>query len=137
MHFWPSNQPFAVRERRTLGAEGIWGIWVLREVARPCNCWRFRVPREMRIKDIVAHLFDHHVIAKKNWNLERLVAWVETVEPKEVLQPEMPRAAVSREILSASDAMELRREVEEWQGVRRAFEVRHQLSRKRDRRVTT
>jgi len=49
-------------ERRTLGAEGIWGQWVLRVVMRPCECWAFRVPRKMRIKDIIAHLFDFHVL---------------------------------------------------------------------------
>src|ERR1700675_1200331 len=47
-------------ERRTLGAEGVWGRWVLRVVMRPCECWVLRVPREMRIKDIITHLFDFH-----------------------------------------------------------------------------
>ena len=74
-------------EKRTFGVEKIWGEWVLCEVARPCDCWRLRVPREMRIKDIIAHLFDHHVMKKRNWTLEMLVAWVETVEPEEVPSP--------------------------------------------------
>ena len=35
-------------ERRTLGAEGIWGQWVLRVVMRPCECWVLRVPQGHR-----------------------------------------------------------------------------------------
>jgi hypothetical protein len=27
----------------------------------------------MRIKDIIAHLFDYHVMARENWTLEQLV----------------------------------------------------------------
>ncbi len=54
------------RERRTLGVEGVWGRWVLSVVRRPCDCWLFRVPRKMRIKDIIAHIFDFHVMKKKN-----------------------------------------------------------------------
>jgi hypothetical protein len=83
--------PVIATERRTLGVEGVWGEWILSPVSRPCNCWRVRVPREMRIKDIIAHLFDHHVMRKNNWTLERLVAWVETVEPKPSFKFEPPR----------------------------------------------
>ena len=79
--FRPVTQPFSEKDRRTLGTEAVWGNWVLATVRRPCQCWRFWVPREMRIKDIIAHLFDYHVMARENWTLEQLVAWVETVEP--------------------------------------------------------
>jgi hypothetical protein len=65
-------------ERRTLGVEAVWGQWILRVVKRPCECWILRVPREMRIKDIIAHLFDFHVMKKKNWTLDQLAAWVHT-----------------------------------------------------------
>jgi hypothetical protein len=55
---------------------------VLHIVMRPCSCWRFRVPREMRIKDIIAHIFDYHVMKKRDWTLDQLAEWVQTVEPK-------------------------------------------------------
>jgi hypothetical protein len=77
------TEPVPEKDWRTYGAEGLWGNWVLRIVMRPCDCQHLRVPREMRIKDVIAHLFDHHVMAKKNWTLEQLVAWVESWEPKE------------------------------------------------------
>ena len=71
--FRTTTQPFKERDRRTLGTEGVWGMWVLHLVERPCNCWRFRVPREMRVKDTIAHLFDRHVMGKRigrstNWS---------------------------------------------------------------------
>ena len=88
------------QDRRTLGVEAVWGDWVLRKVPRPCNCWLSRLPREMRIKDIIAHLFDDHVMRKRNWiefqvlrnrnwTLKQLVEWVETVEPEEKLPPRL------------------------------------------------
>ncbi len=56
---------------------------MLQIVMRPCNCWRFRVPREMRIKDIIAHIFDYHVIRKGNWTLDRLAELVQRVDALE------------------------------------------------------
>lgn len=136
-------KPVDDRERRTLGVEGIWGTWVLEQVERPCDCWRIWIRRQMRIKDIIAHLFDFHVMEKRNWTLERLIAWVETVEPKEI-QPEdaWSRVMQQREVL----ALELQRsrqevqrrveqeiqEAEEWQSVRDAFEARHVSRRTRN-----
>ena len=86
---------FDERDRRTLGTEGVWGNWVLRVVPRPCDCLRIWIRRDMRIKDIITHLFDWHVMVKKNWTLERLAAWVEAVEPK---KPD-PSRSMSPEIL--------------------------------------
>jgi hypothetical protein len=129
--FHAVNRFIRYEERRTLGAEGVWGSWILREVVRPCNCWRFRVPHEMRIKDVIAHLFDHHVMTKKNWTLERLVAWVETVEPKEVPRPEISSPTLPRPAFSLSQATDWRHEAEQWQAVRQAFEARHTTRRKR------
>lgn len=129
--FHAVSQPVPEEERRTLGAEAVWGSWMLREVVRPCNCWRFRVPHEMRIKDVIAHLFDHHVMTKKNWTLERLAAWVETVEPKEIPPPEMPIAALPRPAFSPAQAPDWRQEAEEWQAVRQAFEAKHTTGRRR------
>jgi hypothetical protein len=34
----------------------------------------------MRIKDIIAHLFDYHVMQERDWTLEQLVMWVKRVE---------------------------------------------------------
>src|SRR5215475_6788280 len=85
------TKPFDERDRRTLGVEGVWGNWVLDEVERPCDCWRIWIRRKMRIKDIVAHLFDYHIMNKRNWTLEQLVKWVETVEPKKV-EPDFRRS---------------------------------------------
>jgi hypothetical protein len=98
----------------------------MRIVMRPCDCWRFRVPREMRIKDIIAHLFDYHVMVKKNWTIDRLAVWVKTVEPEEVPLPEMPRP-VAR--LSIVDQYEQRRQEEqEWTAVRQSFEAKHEAN---------
>jgi hypothetical protein len=92
--------PIIATERRTLGVEGVWGEWILSPVSRPCYCLWLRVPRKMRIKETIAHLFDHHVMLKKNWTLDRLVAWVETVEPKSAPNVEdIPTRAISPESL--------------------------------------
>jgi len=84
------------QERRTLGVEGVWGTWTLEVVRRPCKCFFLIVQRKLRIKEIIAHLFDYHVVNKKNWTLEQLVDWVRTVEPAEPVrpQPERPRLEV-------------------------------------------
>ena len=83
-------------DRRTLGVEQVWGKWTLDLVRRPCKCFFLFVPRKMRVKDVIAHLFDHHVVNKKNWTLEQLVDWVRTVEPAEAAQPrrEPPRLEI-------------------------------------------
>jgi hypothetical protein len=122
-------RPINENERRTLGAEGVWGEWVLRVVVRPCECWALRVPRTMRIKDIIAHLFDLHVMKKKNWTLDQLVAWVRTWEPQEVSR--MPIASAippGKPILLVSRVYQRQAE-QEWQRVRQAFEARHKAPR--------
>ena len=84
------------QERRTLGVEGVWGSWTLEVVKRPCKCFFLFVPRKMRVKDVIAHVFDYHVVRQKNWSLEQLVDWVRTVEPNEPAkpQPEAPRLEI-------------------------------------------
>jgi hypothetical protein len=111
-------------ERRTLGAEGVWGQWVLRVVMRPCDCWRLRVPREMRIKDVIAHLFDFHVMKRKNWTLDQLVAWVQTWEPKEVRFMPIASALSPAKVISPKPRIDLRQAEQEWLQVRQAFESR-------------
>jgi len=130
---------FDERDRRTLGAEGVWGEWLLEQVDRPCDCWRIRIPRKMRVKDIIAHLFDHHVMQKKNWTLEQLVKWVETVEPAELKPDFSPNLVVQKRVerwlefqMLRQQAEEWRQEAEEWQAVRDAFEARHAPRRKRN-----
>jgi hypothetical protein len=137
--------PVPSTDRRTLGTEGIWGHWVLQAVVRPCACWRFRVPREMRIKDIIAHIFDYHVMQKKDWTLDRLAAWVETVEPKKHASGETPDperisgfwATRQRQIMNASQREEDRIAANEWQARVSAFTAKHdsgQESRHKHRR---
>ena len=133
--FHTVTTPFAERDRRTLGVEGVWGTWVLQEVERPCECWRIWIRRRMRIKEVIAHLFDYHVMIKKNWTLEQLVAWVESIEPKEV-PVSVSRAAIPRPVLLRSQPAKLREEVtdtqaEDWQAVRQAFEAQHGSGRSR------
>ena len=136
--FRPVTQ-FDEKDRRTLGTEGVWGNWVLTEVRRPCECWRILVPREMLIKDIIAHLFDHHVMRRKNWSLEQLVEWVKTVEPKDAVPPATAKRVLpSRAIFQWYDVsgrqMEpSRQEEEEWQTVRQAFSARRDAERRRGR----
>lgn len=131
--------PIPARDRRTIGTEGVWGSWVLTEVRRPCDCWRYRVPREMRIKDIVAHLFDYHVMAKQNWTLEQLVAWVRTVEPNDIapqasVNPDRFRAPFSRRPALAEPPFQpSQQEVEEWQAVCHAFAAKTEGQRNRGR----
>jgi len=91
--FHGAKRQFPITELRTLNVEDIWGEWLLRLVARPCDCRApltlnrlslkeiiaymrrprsAALPREMRIKDIVAHLFDYHVMEERDWTLDRL-----------------------------------------------------------------
>ena len=107
--------PVADKDRRTLGAEGVWGQWVLRVAMRPCECWALRVPREMRIKDTIAHLFDFHVVRKKNWSQEQLVEWVQTWEPKETSATAFPKALRRDKMISPQLRVEDPQAEEEWQ----------------------
>jgi hypothetical protein len=126
------SRPIDDRERRTLGVEGVSGAWVLGRVERPCDCRRIWIRRKMRIKDTIAHLFDYHIMDKRNWTLEQLVAWVETVEPKE-RRPEFgPRLVIQQREALSLELQRLRQEAEEWQVVRDAFETRHASPRKRE-----
>ena len=121
-HKW--TKPFDERDRRTLGVEGIWGDWVLAQVERPCDCWRIWMRRKMRIKDVIAHLFDYHIMNKRNWTLEQLVAWVQTVEPKEIRPVKGPRLVFRQPMPPSIQVERLRQEAAEWQAVRYAFEAK-------------
>jgi hypothetical protein len=123
------SRPVNENERRTLGAEGIWGQWVLRVVMRPCECWALRVPREMRIKDIIAHLFDFHVMKKENWTLDQLAAWVQTWEPKEISRTPIANVFPAGKVISSASRVDQRQAEQEWQLVRQAFEARYKARR--------
>lgn len=62
---------------RTGNIETIWP-WLLHLADRPCHC--FWKPRKMLVRDVVTHLFDHHVFGWKNWSLEKLGQWVDAHE---------------------------------------------------------
>jgi hypothetical protein len=105
---------FDDRDRRTLGVERIWGDWVLQNVSRPCRCSSLWVPRKMRIKDVITHIFDYHVMAQKDWTLEQLVMWVKQVEHGFDPPP------ASRDIRDDPSAQQL---VEEWRRKEREWEA--------------
>ena len=127
----------SANQARTLGIEGVFGVWILAEVRRPCDCWWFTVPREMPIKDIVAHLFDHHVMKKKNWTLNQLVAWVQTLEPEEIVPVRLTKSIPYVKTISSGVSVDLRHEELEWQLVLQAFESRHNARRARHNLGTT
>jgi hypothetical protein len=90
----------------------------------------------MRAKDIITHLFDYYIMKKRNWTLDRLVAWVETVEPDDYRQAatvdpeELERLSRSTASLrrQAADEWRLREEperAEDWQTRIAAFATKH------------
>lgn len=101
------EHPVPETERRTLNVEDVWGEWLLRRVDRLCNCGVplvlnrlhrnktvthprypiFHLSREMRVKDILAHLFDYHVMQCRDWTLDRLTQWLQPFEPDEPAGP--------------------------------------------------
>ena len=125
-------RPVDDTEGRTLGVEGVWGDWVLEKVERPCDCWRIWIRRKMRIKDVIAHLFDYHIMDKRNWTIEQLVTWVQAVEPKETLPEFGPGPVIQQREALWLEHQKMRREENEWQAVRDAFETRHTSQRKRN-----
>jgi hypothetical protein len=140
--FRPATHPFPKKDRRTLGTEAVWGNWVLQVVARPCACWRFWIPREMRIKDIIAHIFDYHVMTKKNWTLDQLAAWVQSVEPKNcapagTIDPELLeelsqwQAARQPRAVNQFPTEEDQRGAVEWQARVSAFTAKHNSRQRR------
>ena len=131
------------KDLRTVNVEEIWGRWLLRQVVRPCDCRTpitlrdlhlkqitaylsdrrsAALPREMRVKDIIAHLFDHHVMVKKNWTLDELATWVERWESSDLAQATLIAHAKRRSrpwplSPSSDDGVE-------WQKTRQAFEAK-------------
>lgn len=70
----------------------------------------------------------------RNWTLEQLVAWVETVEPKQVQPKYDPAIVIERRESRAFELQRLRQEAQEaeqWQAVRAAFGARRTSHRNR------
>ena len=149
--FSPPEREIPVKDLRTLNVEDIWGPWLLRVVIRPCDCrapitlsslrlkeitaYLFHrgsgtLPRGMRIKDIIAHLFDHHVMGKRDWTLDQLVGWLEKWEPRELAR-DIFIDYVSLKSLSPPHSYELSDNATEWQKTREAFEARVNAKRRR------
>lgn len=135
-HFAKRQVPLA--ERRTLNVEAIWGPWLLRLAARPCECrvpltlnhlhfkeiaaylrhpYAAAVPRNMRIKDIVAHLFDYHIMEKRDWTLDRVATWLQPLEPSEPARVSFTPHDIAQQLDFLGGAAE-------WRRTREAFEAR-------------
>jgi hypothetical protein len=147
--FVPAQRQIPVQDLRTMNVEDIWGRWLVRVVMRPCDCrvpvtvGRLRLkeivafvfdcgsaplPREMRIKDIVAHLFDYHVMEKRDWTLDQLVAWLEPFEPTGP-----PQNTFMADAFSGPQCHDLIDVATEWQKTRDAFEAKVSAKRRRAR----
>lgn len=145
--FVPAQRQIPVKDLRTMNVEDVWGPWLIRVVMRPCDCrlpvtlGRLRLkeivaslfdrgsaplPREMRIKDIVAHLFDYHVMEKRDWTLDQLVAWLERFEPTGT-----PQNTFLAHPLSGPQSSDLSEDAAEWQKTRDAFEAKVHTKRRR------
>jgi len=140
--FRRQRRDIAASERRTLNVEDLWGTWLLGVVARPCDCrapltlsrLRFKqisaylrhphsaaLALEMRIKDIVAHLFDYHVMETRDWTLDRLATWLQPLEPSEPAVVPFTQREAASEPTSA--------EYTEWRKTREAFQARVKTKR--------
>lgn len=136
------EHPVPETERRTLNVEDVWGAWLLQRVVRPCNCGVplvlnrlsrkktvthprypiFHLPREMRVKDILAHLFDYHVMQSRDWTLDRLTEWLQPFEPDEPANCSTGKLQFTSNLDSAFvDAA--------WERTRQAFESRMRSKR--------
>lgn len=148
--FRRAKRQFPATERRTLNVEDIWGTWLLRLVPRPCDCripltlnrLRFKeitaylrhhrsaaLPPEMRIKDIVVHLFDYHVMEERDWTLDRLSTWLQPLEPTEP-------AEASSIGGGTAPKRDFRAEAAEWRKTRESFEARVKAKSRRFARRT-
>ncbi len=78
----------------------------------------------MRIKDVIADLFDFHVMKKKNWTLEQLVSWVQAWEPEEIKPEPFANVFLRGTGNSPGPHVDLRQAEQEWLRVRAAFESR-------------
>jgi hypothetical protein len=116
--------PVNWNERRTLGTEGIWGPWGVAGCQAPLGCRVLRVPRKMRIKDVIAHLFDFHVMKKKSWTLDQLAEWVQTWEREEISRMAIANQLYPGGVISLESRLDRLQPEQEWLQFRQAFESR-------------
>ena len=128
--FHRAQHQFPATERRTSNVEDVWGTWLLRLVARPCDCRvpltlnrlhlkeiiaylrhprSAALPGEMRIKDIVAHIFDYHVMEERDWTLDRLATWLQPLEPSEPAEASFINSGTTPERDFSAEAAEWRK----------------------------
>jgi hypothetical protein len=119
-----------VEDLRTVNSEEVFGIWLLRVVRLPCECEPASIPPEMRIKDIIAHLFDCHVMDKQNWTLDQLASWVASWEPKEA----HPASFATPFEDAFLDPQRFYAEAAAWQRTRDDFISKHRSKRHRGAR---
>jgi hypothetical protein len=130
--FKAASEERAARDRRTANIEDVFGTWLGRVVMRTCECGP-QLPREMRVKDVIAHVFDVHVMGKKDWTLAQLVEWVKRWEPQEPGWFDLIESDndTRKDQTALSQASDLRDERSEWLSTREAFESKQQSKRKR------
>jgi hypothetical protein len=97
-HFGENRQPnagcalgmaaFSMGARTSSEAiEFLKGIALLEDrLERPCDCIR-KSEQPVKIFEVIIHLFDFHVCFVCDWTLDRLIAWVESIEPQEIAAP--------------------------------------------------
>jgi hypothetical protein len=124
--FVPTRQ-IPAEERRTVNSEDVFGAWLLRVVTSPCQCEPASIAPEMRIKDIIAHLFDCHVMEKQDWTLDQLASWVASWEPKEVERPTSTTPFDN----GGPDLRQFYADAHAWQQTRDAFISIHRSKRAR------
>lgn len=73
---------------RQWGSMNIWAATIA--VTLPCGCRGMIVKGQMRVEmsdgietvqAAIIHLFNHHVMTEKDWTMDKLVDWVQTIEP--------------------------------------------------------
>ena len=78
--------------------------WTAKQQRLPCWCLPLR---KRSMAWTITHIFDHHIMGKKNWTLERLVAWVASVEPEVQINYPEPQAIEGRDPIKSCSGDEL------------------------------
>lgn len=86
------------------------------EVKPPCECTGLVVGGGMRLisdceieffGNAIVHLFNDHVMTKKDWTMDQLIDWVASVEPPDP-EEEVIRKEIHEEILACHEHVEHR-----------------------------
>jgi hypothetical protein len=78
----------------------------------------------MRIKDVIAHLFNFHVMKKKSWTLDQSAEWVQTWEPEEISRMAIANQLYPGGVISLESRLDRLQPEQEWLQFRQAFESR-------------